>query len=546
MQCRPRLIMGLAICLALAVHPASAGEPAKRLYTKDTRFWVRFQLPTLASTKDVPREVELHVSSDHGATWEVAGAAKPADRKILFNAPADGEYAFMPRTKYTSGRYLPEGPPSAELTVVVDTTPPALDLDARHDGDEVVIRWQVSDANLKPETFKLEYRPSAPNAKWQQVAVDAVATPRTPDSFSGETTVVLPILEQVSTIVIRAEVSDEAGNHTVKEQPLAAGPGAEPGDPNATDTPPDMPAAFSNGTESVRQPAENPPYPRTATPDWPADESPALAGDWSARNETVLPPSGRNLRSASFRPPMERLRDLPEVRRETEASGDAFSLPPGVKPHLVDKPRFELRYDVDAIGSAGVVQVELWMTTDYGRTWKSYGLDDDCRSPVLVNVRDEAVYGFRVVVETTAGLRSPAPVRGDLPDVWVEVDLTKPVLRLLSAEQGTDADADRLVICWEANDKHLASRGIALRWSESAQGPWNTIASGLENSGRYAWRLDQRLPRQVYLQLEARDDGGNVATDQLPQPASLERIRPQGRIREVRPVGAAPPSGTRR
>ena len=543
-------ITGVVITLALSVPLASAAQPVKRLYSKDTRFWVQFKLPTSASAKDSPREVELHASSNQGATWEVVGTAKPSDRGVLFHAPADGEYWFMPRTKYGSGKYLPQGPPLAELIVIVDTAQPELDLDARNDDGEVVIRWQASDVNLKPETFNLEYRVSAPNAKWQKVAVDKSAKPQSSVGLRGETTVVLPIPEQAMAIVVRAEVSDSAGNRSVKEQPLAAPSNLAGTSAHAAhggnDAPPEMSATFQGrANDETRRPATPPSYPQTATPDWPAEESGPLAGDSAARRETAPRPVIREASSASFNRSVQRLRDLPEANPATDAGIDELSPPPGVQPHLVNKPRFELDYDVDAIGSAGVVQVELWMTTDCGRTWATYGLDEDCRSPVVVKVKGEGLYGFRVVVETTTGLRSPAPIRGDLPDVWVEVDVTRPEARLLSASQGTDEEADRLVICWEASDRHLAGRGIALRWSETAQGPWNTIASGLENTGRYAWRLDQRVPRQLYLQLEARDDAGNVSTNQFAQPVSLDLVRPQGRIREVRPLGAAPSAGKR-
>jgi hypothetical protein len=539
MQTRWPMFSGVATVFVLCVHVAEAAPPANPLFTKDTRFWVRFQVPAASSSKDEPREVELHASDDLGASWNVVGVAKPSDGRILFRAAADGEYWFMPRTKYASGKYLPQGPPSPELKVVVDTTPPIVEIDARIEDGEVLLRWHVADQHLKVDSFKLEYRVTAPGATWQRVAVDQAKAPDQPADLRGETAFVLAIREQTTPIIVRAEANDEAGNHTVKEQPLAP-----PAEASATgrseetdgDAPPDMSSTFGTVTEaSDRRSAASPSYPKTATPDWSAAESPPLAGD-SARRQP--PPTGRNLVSASFRSDIQRLRELPGA--SPAPGGDEATLPPGVQPHLVNKPRFELVYDVEAVGSAGVDQVELWMTVDGGRSWKSYGLDDDCRSPVLVKVKGEGVYGFRVVVETTAGLRSPAPVAGDLPDVWVEVDSTRPEARLLSADQGHGDEADRLIICWEASDRHLAGRGIILRWAESPQGPWSTIASGLENTGRYAWRLDQRVPRQIYLLLEARDDAGNIAINQFSQPVSLDLIRPQGRIREVRPVGAAP------
>jgi hypothetical protein len=143
------------------------------------------------------------------------------------------------------------------------------------------------------------------------------------------------------------------------------------------------------------------------------------------------------------------------------------------------------------------------------------------------------------VVTTGTGLAGPAPESGDLPDDWVGVDLTKPAASLVSAEQGSGDEAGEMVIAWEADDERLAARPVSLRMSESAEGPWHTIASGLENTGRYAWRIDQRTPKQVYLRLEVRDEAGNVRTDDSTEPVTIERVRHQGRIRDVRPSGEA-------
>ncbi|HET6884237.1 MAG TPA: hypothetical protein VFI31_29060 [Pirellulales bacterium] len=547
MQTRLPRFAGLATVLALSVHLAEAAQTAKSIATKDTRFYVRFQVPSASSSKDEPREVELHASADQGTTWEVVGVAKPSDGKVLFRASADGEYWFMPRTKYASGKYLPQGPPTPELKVVVDTNPPVVEIDARIEDGEVIIRWHVADQHLKAESFRLEYRATTPGAQWQRIAVDRTGTPDEPANLRGETAFVLAIREQATPIVLRAEVNDEAGNHTVKEQPVTPPTVAAVGHTEGADRdgPPEMSSKFTEVTEPVSpRPAAPPSYPKTTTPEWTAEESPPLAGNSHGPEQSPAPAARRNLSNASYRSEVERLGELPNGP-STPRPGNEETLPPGVQPHLVNKPRFELIYDVEAVGSAGVDQVELWMTTDGGRTWKSYGLDEDCRSPMPVKVKGEGIYGFRVVVETTTGLRSPTPVGGDLPDVWVEVDTTRPEARLLSADQGNGDEADRLVICWEASDQHLAGRGISLRWAESPQGPWSTIASGLENTGRYAWRLDQRVPRQIYLLLEARDEAGNIAINPFAQPVSLDLIRPQGRIREVRPVGAAPAGGRR-
>ena len=88
-------------------------------------------------------------------------------------------------------------------------------------------------------------------------------------------------------------------------------------------------------------------------------------------------------------------------------------------------------------------------------------------------------------------------------------------------------EAGRLVISWEAADnQRLADRPIRLSYAETAAGPWNVIVQGLDNSGRYAWPVDDRLPPRVYLRLEVCDAAGNIAVAETPQPVAVERPQP--------------------
>jgi hypothetical protein len=193
-------------------------------------------------------------------------------------------------------------------------------------------------------------------------------------------------------------------------------------------------------------------------------------------------------------------------------------------------------YEVDSVGPSGIAKVELWGTRDGGRTWTSYGVDNDNRSPIRVNVDGEGLYGFRIAVQSGSGLGGLPPRSGDVPEVWVGVDLTKPMVRLTSTQAGEGPHAGELLIRWEASDAALAARPISLYFSDKPGGPWSIIAAGLENSGQYAWQPDNRVPQRIYLRIEARDEAGNTAIFDAPDAVPLERIQPEGRIRGVRSV----------
>ena len=206
---------------------------------------------------------------------------------------------------------------------------------------------------------------------------------------------------------------------------------------------------------------------------------------------------------------------------------------------MVNSRSFELEYDVDSVGPSGIGRVELWGTRDAGQTWRRFTTVTDNRSPLRVNVPDEGLYGFRIVVINGAGFGAKPPVAGDRPDLWIGVDLPKPTARIVSVQQGVETESGQLIISWRADDKLLAARPISLFFSPTRGGPWTPVAAGLENTGRYAWPIDNRTPPQLFLHLEVRDEAGNVAVHETAAPLVIDQSRPTIRIRSVRPVGQA-------
>ena len=53
-----------------------------------------------------------------------------------------------------------------------------------------------------------------------------------------------------------------------------------------------------------------------------------------------------------------------------------------------------------------------------------------------VSVDGEGIFGFRIVVHSGSGLGGRPPADGDLPDIWIGVDLTKPTGRITGADSG--------------------------------------------------------------------------------------------------------------
>lgn len=213
------------------------------------------------------------------------------------------------------------------------------------------------------------------------------------------------------------------------------------------------------------------------------------------------------------------------------SDGTQKGLPIGEYALLTNRRTFRLSYEVDSVRTDSVATVELFMTRDGGNNWESGGYDPDKRSPFEVHIPNEGIYGFKIVVTSTEGFSGKAPQPGDLADIWVEVDSTRPEGRIISAPIGQGSQAGRLLIQWQAQDRKLATRPITLYYSDTLEGPWSVIAAGLENTGTYSWKVDARIPKRLFLRLEIRDQAGNITVNDLTTPVDLRRLSPAARIK---------------
>jgi hypothetical protein len=203
--------------------------------------------------------------------------------------------------------------------------------------------------------------------------------------------------------------------------------------------------------------------------------------------------------------------------------------------------RFSLEYELEAVGSRGVDVVELYGSVNGGKSWGLWGKDSDRKSPFDIETQEEGIFGFRIVVVGHSGLASPRPQTGDLPDIVIVVDKQSPQARITGAQYGEDDRIGALVIQYECADSYLTQRPITLSFSDRARGPWTTIAAGLRNDGVYIWPADPKLPRQIFLRIDATDQAGNVGTDILDQPIDVQGLAPRARIRGFQPLSSTQP-----
>jgi len=171
----------------------------------------------------------------------------------------------------------------------------------------------------------------------------------------------------------------------------------------------------------------------------------------------------------------------------------------------------EVHYDV-AHGSPGLLAVDLWYTTDEGKSWLRYGADADCVSPVAFRPPTEGLYGFYIVVSNQVGASSGPPQSGTAPQAYCLVDRTAPVVQLHTVARSVDSAGGRTVnLGWSAYDTHPAGRGISIYYQQSGQRTWQLIESSLPNVRQYRWQVPPEVSGPVRFKLAVVDRAGNLS-----------------------------------
>lgn len=265
---------------------------------------------------------------------------------------------------------------------------------------------------------------------------------------------------------------------------------------------------------------------------------------WQPLNLDVPQAAGTKSWSPGTNAPLEvqlRVRDRSDNWSEAKtlvspgapSTGGVGSVPPPAPPvpntanvRMVNSKRISLNYEVQNVGKSGISTVELWYTQD-GRNWQKYEERTNQQPPFVFDVNDEGRYGFTLLVRSGVGLGRRPPQVGDSPQIWVEVDLTKPVVQVLNVDVGRGAETGNLTIQWRATDKNLGHQPITLSYAEQASGPWTTIAANVENTGRYVWKMPpQGVPYRFLVRVEATDLAGNVGTGDWLKPVLVDLAEP--------------------
>jgi hypothetical protein len=206
---------------------------------------------------------------------------------------------------------------------------------------------------------------------------------------------------------------------------------------------------------------------------------------------------------------------------------------------LVSSKRISFNYAVQD-GSPSTA-VAMWWTQDM-KSWNKCDTVSQANGTCVVAVKDDGLYGFAL----RAAGEGPGdrPATGEVPQVWIAVDTTKPVVKMLGTEMDDSARTPTLILRWSAQDKNFGPRPMTLSYAERPDGPWMILAANVENTGRFEWALPGGVPPGVYLRIQATDLMGNVGLAQT----TNKLLLPQTGVAELPPAertltarDAAPP-----
>jgi hypothetical protein len=553
--------------------------------------YAQFQIPfSVDPAGPVPKQIQLWVSTDEGKNWQMHGTADPEARQFPFRAAAEGTYLFSVRTIDHQGAIFPSSSPP--MRVHVDTTKPTVAI--RADVDEqgrLVISIRIFEEHLDPGSAELRLRTDR-GTEWREVDVPDLV--RHDQFYEAEFTTSIPACREVALVLTvrdqarnegeatflltmprtaQAEAdlrlasmgSDGFGGHHHGQagqrpgqqwQPLGQHQSAIPSLQGAMEWRPDSAARSGAQPAATGSPRQRPGQLTSSegllliNSDLPSIEELPLPAPETQPSITDIPTPPRGLdgddalelsqatsgRSNELTPTQDRnqnaSQDIPQNVVERGVP-DASSL--GQAYHCQSRA-FSLDYSVEALGASALSDIELWGTEDGGRQWSKWGSDPDRQSPFDVQVGNDGLFGFRMVVVGSNGIVSNRPKDGDPADVWINIDTTPPSVKISRAVYGEGPETGMLVIDYQCSDSHLVENPVSIAYSESPDGPWNTFVSGLKNTGIYLWKASPSLPDRIYVKVEVVDKAGNVGSHRLDLPIDTKGLAPRGRIHGFRPI----------
>lgn len=201
---------GIAACAAMPAGQstgAGARKPAS-----DSAIAIgkaSFRIPfTIDARGSRPSKVQLWVSTDQGASWQMHGAQTPDSTGFDFKAAGQGEYLFLVQSVDAAGVAYPSNAPP--MRVLVDTEKPQLALEADITAaGQLAIDLEIVEPFLKKDSAQLRIRTNR-SREWKEVQASQLAVvPGKPGVYRLKQ---LADIEPCREVAIVFRIEDTAGN----------------------------------------------------------------------------------------------------------------------------------------------------------------------------------------------------------------------------------------------------------------------------------------------------------------------------------------------
>lgn len=188
-------------------------------------------------------------------------------------------------------------------------------------------------------------------------------------------------------------------------------------------------------------------------------------------------------------------------REATDQSGTKY----------VNVPRFTIPVRLN--GDVNIARIQLFVSTDYGKTWEMAGDQDPRREQFPFEPRNDGEYWFstRTVDMSNRVFAKKLPDGSPVPQLKLVVDRRRPALNIEARPEPTG----RVHLVWDANDPYLAPQTLRLEYRAGVDGPWREIDIRKESQthdgrvrGEKYWYPDT-ISRVVTIRGEVLDLAGN-------------------------------------
>jgi len=200
-----------------------------------------------------------------------------------------------------------------------------------------------------------------------------------------------------------------------------------------------------------------------------------------------------------------------------------------VPTYYVQQGKGNITYAVQDMGT-GVHAVELWVSSDGGKTWKRKASDEKLTGRFTYEVAEEGAFEFVSVAIDKIGNCEKELSEHTVPGFRMVVDRTPPTVTAKGPQDGILAPAGAaFAYAWTAEDSYLQPDAVELQLRFKGEKNWRTVLKDLPAKGRKRVKLPEVNDGVAEVRFVARDRAGNKGYAAAGS-VRFDRLAPQGRI----------------